>query len=211
MRPHRQTTAKGSQSFSGKLAKRFYGPFKILARIGKVAYRLELPNEAKIHSVLHCSMLKPFRGSSDNRAVALPDQFVNHQPVITPMTILDYRRSNEAWEVLVQWHTLSPNDTSWEDWTQLQQAYHLEDKVPFLGPWSDKREEDMNQVESEAAANETIQGVATTATTGTRSRENNEEAHLPKGLCLKGGYFHRRIINRISFCLMLVGSLKRQA
>ena len=147
-------------------------------------------------------MLKPFRGSSDNRAVALPDQFVNHQPVITPMTILDYRRSNEAWEVLVQWHTLSPNDTSWEDWTQLQQAYHLEDKVPFLGPWSDKREEDMNQVESEAAANETIQGVATTATTGTRSRENqksSEEAHLPQGLCLKGGYFHSRIINRISF------------
>ena len=46
LRPHRQTTAKGSQSFSGKLAKRFYGPFKILARIGKVAYSLELPNEA---------------------------------------------------------------------------------------------------------------------------------------------------------------------
>ena len=148
-------------------------------------------------------MLKPFRGSSDNRAVALPDQFVNHQPVITPMTILDYRRSNEAWEVLVQWHALSPDDTSWEDWTQLQQAYHLEDKVPFLGPWSDKKEEeDMNQVESEAATNETIQGVATTTTTGTRSKENqksSEEAHLPQGLCLKGGYFHSRIINRISF------------
>ena len=54
LRPYRQSTAKGSQSFSGKLAKRFYDPFKILEHIGKVAYCLELPAEAKIRSVFHC-------------------------------------------------------------------------------------------------------------------------------------------------------------
>jgi len=90
-------------------------------------------------------MLKPFRGDPENAPVTLPGQIIDHQPVIAPMKILDYRRTkpppNAAWEVLVQWQGLSPDDTSWEDWSQLHQEYHLEDKVLFQGPQSDKEEE----------------------------------------------------------------------
>ncbi|KAL8249674.1 hypothetical protein R6Q59_006542 [Mikania micrantha] len=43
----------------GKLSPRFVGPFKILERIGSVAYRLELPPElGNVHDVFHVSNLK---------------------------------------------------------------------------------------------------------------------------------------------------------
>ena len=61
LRPYRQVSEKGTHAISGKLAKRFYGPFQVLERIGPVAYHLKLPEEACIHSVFHCSMLKPFK------------------------------------------------------------------------------------------------------------------------------------------------------
>jgi len=63
LRPHRQTSAKPQSHISSKLSKHFYGPLEIIERIGPVAYRLKLPEDARIHPVFHCSILKPFKGS----------------------------------------------------------------------------------------------------------------------------------------------------
>ena len=40
---------------------RFIGPFRILERIGPIAYRLELPRDLeRIHDVFHVSMLRKY-------------------------------------------------------------------------------------------------------------------------------------------------------
>ena len=75
----------------GKLSLRFIGPYKVLERIGLVAYRLALPLElAKLHDVLHVSMLQKYHSDESH---ILPVQDIQVQPDFTfdeePKDILD--------------------------------------------------------------------------------------------------------------------------
>ena len=56
LQPYRQSSLK--KKGAEKLKPHFYGPYKIIRKVGEVAYELELPTESKIHNVFHVSNLK---------------------------------------------------------------------------------------------------------------------------------------------------------
>ncbi len=65
----------------GKLSPGFIGPYKIIERVGPVAYRLALPlGLDKIHNVFHVSMLRRYR--SDPLHV-LSAEAIDVQPDLT--------------------------------------------------------------------------------------------------------------------------------
>ena len=114
-----------SGAAQSKLSKRFYGPFRISARMGPVAYKLELPEHSRIHPVFHCSPLKPFIGPLDTVQIEkLPPGAVDNQPVPIPLAILGHKTlsTNHGPKqlVLVQWQGLHPDETSWEDWSRFR-------------------------------------------------------------------------------------------
>ncbi|XP_070035702.1 uncharacterized protein [Nicotiana tomentosiformis] len=44
---------------------KYEGPFNIVAKVGKISYKLDMPSYLKIYLVFHASMLKPYHEDKD--------------------------------------------------------------------------------------------------------------------------------------------------
>ncbi|CAM8886580.1 unnamed protein product [Rhodiola kirilowii] len=142
LQPYRQQSL--AQRGSNKLSKRFFGPYKILERVGPVAYRLELPESSKIHPVFHVSLLKAWVGSPPDAIPMLPELSINNQPVMLPSSILNsrivLRNGAPEKQILVQWRDRPTDESSWEPLLPLARLFpslDLEGKVSFDGMGSD--------------------------------------------------------------------------
>ena len=110
-----------------KLAYKFFGPFQILERIGPLAYKLQLPDDSRIHPVFHVSQLKPFTPDYSPVFSELPRAPNLTAAPVQPIAILERRMvkkgNNSIVQVKVQWSSLAPESPTWEDYSVLRQRY----------------------------------------------------------------------------------------
>jgi hypothetical protein len=109
----------------GKLAPRYIGPYKILARKGEVAYQLELPEVlSAIHDVFHVSQLKkchpemaetPLRDTVPLDEVQIEaDLTYEEKPVRILETTERVTRTKTIKFCKVQWNHHSEEEATWE-------------------------------------------------------------------------------------------------
>ncbi|KAG6387356.1 hypothetical protein SASPL_152543 [Salvia splendens] len=106
-RPHRQSTLFTVRN--RKLAPRYFGPFRVSARIDGSAYRLELPASARIHTVFHASLLKRVIGE-ERAEPTFPEGLTDYEPPFLPERVLDRRvvdqEGQQVKQVLQKWDGL---------------------------------------------------------------------------------------------------------
>ena len=109
----------------GKLAPRFVGPYRILERMGEVAYKLELPEGlSRVHDVFHVSQLKkchaemadiPLRDTVPLEAIQLDNDLTYEE---NPVKILEFASRVTRSKVIkfckVQWSHHTEDEATWE-------------------------------------------------------------------------------------------------
>ena len=104
----------------GKLNPRYIGPFRILERIGPVAYRLELsPELSWIHNVFHVSMLKKYILDPSHILKAPPIELEKDLSFeVQPVAIVDQEmkqlRNKVISMVKVLWRSDAIEEMTWE-------------------------------------------------------------------------------------------------
>ena len=69
---------------------KFYGPFLVIAKVGSVAYKLQLLESSSIHLVFHVSLLKKLVGTQQVSPILPTSPYAGDKPK-EPTTILDKR------------------------------------------------------------------------------------------------------------------------
>jgi RNase H-like domain found in reverse transcriptase/Reverse transcriptase (RNA-dependent DNA polymerase)/Integrase zinc binding domain/Chromo (CHRromatin Organisation MOdifier) domain len=102
-----------TQRPSNKLDFKKVGPFEILEVIGRVNYKLKLPEKSRLHPVFHVSLLEPAKGQTPD-AMNTEIQPINEEQEYEVEKILDQRISNGKHEYLVKWKDYEETENSWE-------------------------------------------------------------------------------------------------
>ena len=125
LQPYVQTSiAKRSNQ---KLTYKFFGPYKILQRVGAVAYKLDLPTGSQIHPVVHVSLLKKALPATVVSQPDLPSQCTMLDHALMPLQVIDTKTvstgNSSVHLVQVQWDGLPSSWNTWENKERLLQEF----------------------------------------------------------------------------------------
>jgi hypothetical protein len=101
---------------SRKLMPRWVGPFKVLQKVGNLAYRLEMNPGWRIHPVFHVSLLEPYRSDGRVQPPPIPIELEGHLEYEVEC-ILDHRFSDKKRQklsYLISWKGYGLEHNSWE-------------------------------------------------------------------------------------------------
>ncbi|KAJ0082798.1 hypothetical protein Patl1_12025 [Pistacia atlantica] len=110
-----------------KLSPRYYGPYTITKRIGKVAYHLDLPPDSQIFPVFHVSCLKKTLGeqihpSTKLLRLTLEGHLAPELEVILDRRIIKKGRRAGV-EMLVKWKGAMEDDSTWVELDDLKRQF----------------------------------------------------------------------------------------
>lgn len=116
-----------------KLSFRYYGPFEVLQKIGAVAYKLNLPQDSRIHLVVHVSQLKRHIPPLVSLTADLSSICTEPSKALVLEAFLDTRPcqkgNSSIKQVLVQWTALLTEMATWEG------EQDMKDRYPHAPAW----------------------------------------------------------------------------
>jgi hypothetical protein len=128
LQPYKQMSLKQAKK-DNKLSPKYYGPYKVLQKIGTMAYKLELPASSRVHPVFHVSCLKKVIGDKIPVQTILPELDEEGKMILEPEAITDTRirqlRNRSISEYLIKWRKLLAEDSTWEDESFIQKHPEL--------------------------------------------------------------------------------------
>ncbi|GKD60952.1 putative mitochondrial protein [Tanacetum coccineum] len=111
-----------------KLSAKFYGPSLVVDRIGKVAYELQLPLNAKVHPVFHVSQMKKCLTLNVSMGVFLECD-AQGLFAVEPLKLLERKIVKQQNRMgvfgLIQWTNGFAEDATWEDFADLTKRFPL--------------------------------------------------------------------------------------
>ena len=127
LQPYKQMSLKQSKK-DNKLSPKYYGPYKVLQKIGTMAYKLELPASSRVHPVFHVSCLKKVIRDKIPIQTILLELDEEGKIILEPEVIIETRilqlRNQSISEYLIKWKNLIEDGSTWEDEYFIQK--HLE-------------------------------------------------------------------------------------
>ena len=129
IQPYRHTSLSIHKHL--KLHSKYYGPFRVMEKIGAVAYRLLLPDDCQLHPTFHVSQLKKHIGPEAVPNPKLPLLDAQGNILIQPEAVLERKLiprvqgdiSIPVVQWRIKWLNLPVENATWEDAAFIQKIF----------------------------------------------------------------------------------------